>query len=83
MIWILWAFMLIAHGAFARWAETARSYAKAAVIGDVLLIAIALVTLDQLQGLGTVDTVRVGMFFAAFGVAGRQLMGSLLTAVRD
>ncbi len=83
MIWILWAFMLITHGAFARWAETVRSYAKAAVIGDVLLIAIALITVDQLQGLGVVDTLRVGAFFAAFGVAGRQLMGTLLTAARD
>jgi hypothetical protein len=78
MIWILWAFMLITHGAFSRWVETARSYAKAAVIGDVLLIAIALITIDQLQGLGVADVLRVGVFFAAFGGAGRQLMGSVL-----
>ena len=82
MIWILWAFMLLTHGAVARWAESARSYAKAAVMGDVLLIVIALVTLDQLQGLGVVNTIRVGVFFAAFGFAGRRLMGSLLKAAR-
>ncbi len=78
MIWILWAFMLLSHGAFVRWAQTARSYAKISVLSDVLLIAIGLVTLDQLQGLGIADTVRIGLFFVAFGAAGRQLMGSLL-----
>lgn len=78
MIWILWALMLLAHGAFACWAQTTRSYAKVSVLGDVLLIAIALVTLDQLQGLGLLDFVRIGLFFIAFGVAGRQLMSSLL-----
>lgn len=78
MIWILWALLLIGHGAFVRWAETARSYAKVAVIGDLVLIAIALVTIDQLQGMGPVDVLRVGLFFVAFGTAGRQLMGSAL-----
>jgi hypothetical protein len=78
MIWILWALMLIGHGAFVRWAETARSYAKVAVIGDLALIAIALVTIDQLQGMSLVDVLRVGLFFIAFGTAGRQLMGSAL-----
>jgi hypothetical protein len=78
MIWILWALLLIAHGAVSRWAQTARSYANASVIGDVLLIAIALITLDELQGLGVADVLRVGAFFTAFGWSGRQLMGSLL-----
>jgi hypothetical protein len=78
MIWILWAIMLLGHGALARWAQTARSYAKVSVVGDMLLIAIGLVTLDQLQGLGILDVLRVGLFFVAFGVAGRQLMNSFL-----
>ena len=78
MIWILWALMLIGHGAFVRWAETARSYAKVAVIGDLVLIAIALLTIDQLQGMALVDVLRIGLFFVAFGTAGRQLMGSAL-----
>jgi uncharacterized membrane protein len=78
MIWILWALLLIAHGAISRWAQTARSYAKASVLGDVLLIAVALITIDQLQGLGIEEILRVGLFFTAFGWAGRQLMGSVL-----
>jgi hypothetical protein len=78
MIWIFWALMLLTHGAFARWAQTARSYAKVSIFADVLLIAIGLVTLDQLQGLRIVDMVRIGLFFVAFGAAGRQLMSSLL-----
>jgi hypothetical protein len=78
MIWILWALLLIAHGAVSRWAQTARSYANASVLGDVLLIAVGLITVDQLQGLGIVEILRVGVFFTAFGWVGRQLMGSLL-----
>ena len=78
MIWILWALMLIAHGAISRWAQTAHSYAKASVLGDVLLIAVALITIDQLQGLSIEEILRVGLFFTAFGWAGRQLMGSVL-----
>ncbi len=78
MIWILWAFMLLTHGALARWAQTARRYAQISILGDVLLIAIGLVTLDQLQGLGVADMARIGVFFVAFGAAGRHLMGSLL-----
>lgn len=78
MLWIFWALMLVGHGAFARWVENARSYAKAAVIGDVLLIAIGFITIDQLQGMSLLDMLRVGLFFVAFGAAGRQLMGSAL-----
>ena len=78
MIWILWALLLISHGALARWAQTAASYAKASVLCDVLLIAVALITVDQLQGLGVAEILRVGVFFTAFGWSGRQLMGSLL-----
>ena len=78
MLWIFWALMLISHGAFVRWAKTVRGYAKFAVFGDVLLIAIALVTIDQLQGMSFLDMLRIGAFFVAFGAAGRQLMGSAL-----
>jgi hypothetical protein len=78
MVWILWALMLIGHGALARWAQTARNYAIVSMFADVLLIAIALVTVDQLQGLGILELLRVGVFFTAFGYAGQQLMGSLL-----
>jgi hypothetical protein len=78
MIWIFWAIMLVTHGAFARWAQNARSYAKAAFFSDVLLIVIGLITVDQLQGLGIVDMLRIGLFFVAFGTAGRQLMSSML-----
>jgi hypothetical protein len=78
MIWIVWALLLIAHGAVSRWAKTSQSYAQVSVVGDLLLIAVALITMDQLQGLGLEDVVRVGLFFTAFGWAGRQLMGSLL-----
>jgi hypothetical protein len=78
MLWILWALMLISHGAFVRWAETARSYPRVAVIGDLLLMAIALFTIDQLQGMTLLNILRIGLFFVAFGTAGRQLMGSAL-----
>jgi hypothetical protein len=78
MIWILWALMLLAHGAFARWAQGAPSYASASVFADFLLIAIVLITLDQLQGLSVMDTLRTGLFFVAFGTAGRQLMSAVL-----
>ncbi len=78
MIWTLWAVLLITHGAFSRWVETVEHRAKVAVLGDVVLISIALITIDQLQGLDLANFVRVGLFFTAFGWAGRQLMGSLL-----
>jgi len=78
VVWTLWAVLLIAHGAFSRWVETIEDRAKVAVVGDVVLIAVALITVDQLQGLDFVNLARVGLFFTAFGWAGRQLMGSLL-----
>jgi hypothetical protein len=78
VIWTVWAFLLITHGAFSRWVESMRHYAKVAVVGDVVLIAVALITIDELQGLSFADFVRVGLFFTAFGWSGRQLMGSLL-----
>jgi hypothetical protein len=78
MIWIVWALLLVSHGALSRWAQTSDSYAKMSVLGDVVLIAVALITLDQLQGLGLTEVLRVGLFFTAFGWAGRQLMGSVL-----
>jgi hypothetical protein len=82
MIWIVWALLLISHGALSRWAQTAASYAKVSVLGDVLLIAVALITVDQLQGLGSAEVLRVGVFFTAFGWTGRQLMGSVLSTMR-
>ena len=78
MLWIVWALLLVSHGALSRWAQTAYSYAKVSVLGDVMLMAVALITLDQLQGLGLAEVLRVGVFFTAFGWAGRQLMGSVL-----
>lgn len=79
MTWILWAVLLITHGALSRWAKGSRFYAPASVIADGILIAIALITLDQLRGLGGLDVLRIGVFFVAFGTAGRRLMQSLLT----
>jgi hypothetical protein len=78
MIWIVWALLLVSHGALSRWAQTADSYAKVSVLGDVVLIAVALITVDQLQGLGFAEVLRIGVFFTAFGWAGRQFMGSVL-----
>jgi hypothetical protein len=78
MLWIVWALLLVSHGALSRWAQTADNYAKVSMLGDVMLLAVALITLDQLQGLGFGDVLRVGLFFTAFGWAGRQLMGSVL-----
>lgn len=78
MIWTLWAFMLLAHGAYVRWAQTTRRYAALAVIADALLIVIALVTMDQIQDLRVADWLRIGVFFVAFGVAGRKLMNGVL-----
>jgi hypothetical protein len=78
MIWILWAFMLLTHGALARWAKTARNYAKISVVTDVLIIAIGLMTVDQMQGMGIAEIARIGLFFVAFGAAGRQLMSTVL-----
>jgi hypothetical protein len=79
MTWTLWAVLLITHGAVSRWAKDSRFYAPASVIADGILIAIALITVDQLQGLGLWDVLRVGVFFVAFGTAGRQLMHSVLS----
>jgi hypothetical protein len=70
--------MLVAHGAYARWAKTTRRYAALAIIADALLIAIAVLTIDQIQDLSAPEWVRIGVFFVAFGVAGRELMGGVL-----
>jgi hypothetical protein len=78
MTWIFWAVLLITHGALSRWAKGSRFYAPASVVADGILIAIALITVDQLQGLGLLDVLRIGIFFIAFGTAGRQLMHNLL-----
>jgi hypothetical protein len=83
MTWTVWALMLITHGGFSRWAKTSRSYVMASVFGDGLLIAIALITIEQLQGLSWLEILRVGFFFTAFGVAGQRLMHSVLKRYPD
>ena len=77
--WILWAALLLTHGALSRWAKSSRFYAPASIIADGILIAIALITMDQLQDLQVREVLRIGVFFIAFGTAGRQLMNSVLT----
>lgn len=79
MIWILWAVLLVTHGALSRWAKGSRFFAHASIITDAILIAVALITVDQLQGADIGDMARVGVFFVAFGTAGRQLMHSVLS----
>ena len=77
--WILWAALLLTHGALSRWAKGSRFYAPASIVADGILIAIALITMDQLQDLRVLEVLRIGVFFIAFGTAGRQLMNSVLT----
>lgn len=79
MTWILWAVLLLTHGALSRWAKGSRFYAPVSIITDGILIAVALITVDELQGMSLADTARVGIFFIAFGTAGRQLMNSVLS----
>ena len=79
MTWILWAAMLLTHGALSRWAKGSSFYAPLSIVTDGILIAVALITIDQIQGLGLLDTLRIGVFFIAFGTAGRQLMHSVLS----
>jgi hypothetical protein len=79
MTWMLWAVLLLTHGALSRWAKGSRFYAPASIVADGILIAIALITMDQLQDLDVREVLRVGVFFIAFGTAGRQLMHSVLT----
>jgi hypothetical protein len=78
MVWTVWAFMLVTHGAYARWAKSTTRYAALAVIADALLVVIAFVTIAQIQDLHGVDLLRIGIFFVAFGVAGRQFMNGVL-----
>ena len=89
MTWIFWAALLLTHGALSRWVKglryhtkLGRFFAPAAIVADGILIAVALITMDQLQGLGVADVLRVGIFFVAFGTAGRQLMDSVLSRRR-
>ncbi len=77
--WTLWAVLLIAHGALSRWAKGSRFYAPASIVADGLLIAIALITMEQLEDLQVLQVLRIGVFFIAFGTAGRQLMDSVLS----
>jgi hypothetical protein len=79
MSWIVWALMLITHGGFSRWARSSHFFALASVFADGLLIAIALITVERIQGLGVLEILRIGLFFTAFGIAGQQLMHSVLT----
>jgi 2-methylisocitrate lyase-like PEP mutase family enzyme len=78
MIWIVWALMLVAHGAYARWAQVTSRSAAFAAIADALLVVIAIVTIAQIQDLRGADLARIGVFFVAFGVAGREFMTGLL-----
>lgn len=78
MDWTLWALLLVTHGAFSRWARTASRHALMVTLADALLLVIALITIDRLQGLGMGEIGRVGLFFVAFGVAGRQMMKGIL-----
>ena len=78
MIWTAWALLLLVHGAYSRWVETASRYAALSIIADLLLITVALITIDQLQDRGLWDFMRAGAFFVAFGFAGRQLMGNVI-----
>jgi hypothetical protein len=78
MLWIVWALMLVTHGAFARWAETARHYAAVSLLADILLVTIGLITLQQIQDLGVAEILRLGLFFVAFGTAGRQIMNGIV-----
>lgn len=77
-MWTIWALLLVAHGAFSRWARTTSRFALMVTLADALLLAIALITIDQLQGFGPREFLRIGIFFVAFGVAGQQLMSGLL-----
>ena len=77
--WILWAVLLLVHGALSRWAKGSRFYAPASIICDGILIAIALITMEQLEDLQVLEVLRIGVFFIAFGTAGRQLMDSVLS----
>jgi hypothetical protein len=77
--WTVWAVLLLSHGALSRWAKGSRFFASASMIADGILIAIALITMDQLQELNVLEVARIGVFFVAFGTAGRQLMNSVLT----
>jgi len=77
--WIVWAVLLLTHGAISRWAKASRFYAPASIVADGILIAIALITMDQLQDLQVSEVMRIGIFFIAFGTAGRQLMHSVLS----
>ena len=70
--------MLVIHGAYARWARATRRYAAFAAVADALLVVIALVTIAQIQDLRGADLARIGVFFVAFGVAGRELMNGVL-----
>jgi len=78
MIWTIWAFLLITHGALTQWVKLAPHLIMSS-LSDVTLIAIGLITLDQLQGLGLPEILRIGAFFVAFGYAGRQLTNCLLS----
>ncbi len=48
------------------------------MVADGILIAIALITMEQLQDLEVHEVLRIGVFFIAFGTAGRRLMNSVL-----
>ncbi len=79
MFWIIWALLLIGHGALSRWVQLAPRYPLTATFSDVLLIAIGVLTVSQIQELTVPDILRVGVFFVAFGCSGRQFTNAVLS----
>ena len=79
MFWTIWALLLIGHGALSRWVQVTPRHPLTATLSDVLLIAIGVLTVSQLQELTTPDILRVGVFFVAFGCSGRRLTNTVLS----
>lgn len=79
MFWTIWALLLIGHGALSRWVQVRPPHPLTATLSDVLLIAIGVLTVSQLQDLTAPDILRVGAFFVAFGCSGRRLTNTVLS----
>ncbi len=79
MFWIIWALLLIGHGALSRWVEVTPRHPLTVTLSDVLLIAIGVLTVSQLQELAAPDILRLGIFFVAFGCSGRRLTNTVLS----
>lgn len=79
MFWSFWALLLIGHGALSRWVEVTPRRPLTATVSDVLLLAIGVLTVSQLQELPAPDILRLGLFFVAFGCSGRRLTNAVLS----